>query len=141
MARTRYACVCSLFQVVPRKPFVALLGVPAPEQTIEQLFGGFCVGMDVSERDRLKFLKEATDEQLADVLRRGRIGEEIKIIFQDELIDRRHKQMNAQFEKVKTGLVELKKPHWTLVPTFCLVVLSAIAGVILAVMEILAWKK
>jgi hypothetical protein len=47
---------------------------------------------------------------------------------------RRHKELSARIE-------ELKKPHWTLVPTFWLVLVGVIAGIVAAFMEILAWKR
>ena len=57
--------------------------------------------------------------------------------YQDAIkqaIDRlRHKQVEEHFDK-------LKKPHWTLVPTFWLVLTGAIAGVVAATMAVISWK-
>ena len=80
-------------------------------------------------RDLKRWKKTATIEQLEDAydfIRRDmpHLLEEVE----KELNLRRHKELAEH-------LNQLKKPHWTLVPTFWLVIIGCAAGIVAAVMD------
>ena len=101
--------------------------------TTNEIFQHICNKLNPGESDLRKFCSEATDEQLREVLRcdtHDSLNNHERQLFQEEIESRRHRELS-------TRIVELKKPHWTLVPTFWLVLVGVIAGIIAAVMEVL----
>ena len=106
-------------------------------RTSDEIFHDICNKCRPSEAELRQFCKEATDEQLREVLRcdtHDSLNNHDRQLFQEEIESRRHKELSARIE-------ELKKPHWTLVPTFWIVLFGVIAGIVAAVTEVLKWKR
>jgi hypothetical protein len=106
-------------------------------RTSDEIFHDICNKCRPSEAELRQLCKEGPDEQLREVLRcdtRDSLDNHDRQLFQEEIESRRHRELSTRIE-------ELKKPHWTLVPTFGLVLLGVIAGIVAAVMEVLAWER
>jgi hypothetical protein len=106
-------------------------------RTPDKIFEDICNKSSPCEAELRKLCKEGSDEQLREVLRcdtRDSLSNRDRQLFQEEIESRRHKALSTRIE-------ELKKPHWTLVPTFWLVLVGVIAGIVAAVMEVLSWER
>jgi hypothetical protein len=72
--------------------------------TIEQMFAALRNGRSLPEYLLDKFLKEGTDEQIEEILRRGASKELLKQILQAELANRRHRELTTHLSSVAVGI-------------------------------------
>ena len=82
-----------------------------------------------------EWCKHATPAQLAEglwAIAGFRI--EHRIYIETEIAARRHRE-------VESHLSELRKPHWTVVPTFWLVIIGIVVGISAGVISWLAWHR
>ena len=53
----------------------------------------------------------------------------------------REDRATQRHEEIHKQLMELKKPHWSITPTFWLTLICAIAAIMACVLTWLAWPK
>ena len=88
-----------------------------------------------------KAYAECTDAQLINHTHQWNPSCAQHIAAQQLLAERREQKAEERHQKIEGRLDELKRPHWTVLPNFWLIALSAVAAVVAAYFAWLALRK